>query len=261
MAVLHYDQPQYRCMAPCGQRGALRVTKDKSLVTCKNCLKSMGVVVQKPERVTPKLVREKLAAMFAEVEPAFYAETRGRYKRQAEAEHRTWIERLETSEDGEYKDSRGFTNTYHQGRYVCWIAGEGFSHYVREPFQWAYRKANKHCYHPDYGRAERDADAAVESARQTFLHRQGQKMAAALEGRDDLKEAVGRLRFEGVIVGGLTVYMENDDKFTLHTQIITNCRYDPRYVNFYQFPSRFNSIVKDGTKYVTKSEAWMRGSF
>lgn len=259
MAVMHYDQPQYRCMAPCGRRGALRVTKDKAKVTCKVCLKSLGVEVEKKlERVTPKLVQAKLTAMFAEVEPAFRAETRGRYKRQAEAEHHTWIERLETSDDGKYKSPHGYMNTYHPGQYVRYERRDEFD---GGPFTWNGQRIAKGRYFPDYKRAERDADAAVEGARQTFLHRQGQKIAAALEGREDLKEAVGQLRFDGVIVGGITVRMENGDKFTLYTQIITNYRFEPRYVAFYQFPSRFNAIVKDGTKYTTKSVAWMEESF
>lgn len=264
MAVTHYDKPQWRSSTACGQRGAVRLTKDAERVTCKRCLTVLGVtVVREQEKVTPTVVREKLVAMFAEVEPDFRAEARARYKRQAEAEHRTWIERLTTSKDGQYKDRLGYKNTYRPGQYVRYNPKDKYDHGPQGygSYGWKVKQAVKDRYVPDYVRAQREADRDVDSAKATFLHRQGKKIAAALEGRDDLKEAVGMLRLEGTVTGGITVRMENGDQFTLNTQIIINCRLNPQYVSFYQFPSRFSNIVKDGVRTTMRSVAWMKENF
>ncbi len=260
MAVMHYDEGHARRHLACGTRTYSPATKDKHLVTCKRCLRSMGVAVpaKEPEKVTPALVQEKLAAMFAEVEPAFRANTRTRYKRQAEAEHSAWIKRLNTSEDGKYKSRLGFTETYRPGQYVRY---ERRDKYDGGPFSWKGEQAAKNRYLPDYMQAQRDADRAVDDARATFLHRQGRKITVAVEGRDDLAEVVGKLRLEGVVTGGITVRMGNGDQFTLYTQIITNYRYEPRFVSFYQFPARFHNITKDEQTHNSKSASWMEMNF
>ena len=266
MAVTHYkvQRGQYT-NALCGRiQGYYRDTDDKARVTCKRCLKALGFTVVKVEKPTvPAQVQAELERMFGKVEPEFKLRMHLRYKDEAESQLKAWQQHLRQNDTGMVGDPRGRMREIQSGQYVRYPSNG----YCCEPRFWAQKRESASLYYADYVRAEKDADRAVDQARQQFLYRQGLKIATALSGRTDLKTVSGNITtINGVVEGSINVFCANGDGFGLYTRLIVNCRTSPQYLTFFQYPSRFFDIKKhepDGSGYVhgAKSEAWMKGNF
>jgi len=251
-----------RTGAICGSN-AWRTTEDKAGVTCKRCMKSLGIEVVKEEKlVTPQVVLDELVRMFAEVEPKFIEETRSSYREQADHELNVWLTQLEAPKSdyiSTNRRGRKVSNIPSSGRYVQY---EGMHGSTIAPFHWEQKQENRDNYYADHRRAQNDADASVELAKGKFIFKQGEKVANALKGRTDLGSVKGRLGLRsGTVVGSININMQNGDSFTLHQQIIINYRYEPHYTSFYQFPARFHDIRKGEVEHATQSEAWMKENF
>lgn len=115
-------------------------------------------------------------------------------------------------------------------------------------------------YTANHKQAKKDANDAVDSAKAHFISKQSKKLANAVGDRK-IVSTEGVLSCNGVVTGHIVVKVEGGDSFVLEMDMITNCRYHPNYISFYQFPARFKKINIGATTNNSESEEWMAEHF
>lgn len=223
----------------------------------------------------------KLKEMFEKVEPQFREAEIKAYRAQAEGQLATWLKRVAegpvTASYGNHDRNRPPSyvtfkrenlneklgnRTFESGgqKYDFPLALDLNSSQDEARFV-AYRKlAELGLFLANYEAAERDANRAVDGAKDHFLTKQSKKLRNACGERKVVK-LDGHLVYRGVITGQLDVYVEGGDEFVLEMGMIVNHRYRPRFLSFYQFPARFTHSVIGGKKHGNQSEEWMAEHF
>lgn len=110
----------------------------------------------------------------------------------------------------------------------------------------------------DYKAAERDANDAYEHARDSFIHKNLQKLREVLGSRDDLKNAVLKFEFRGgVFEGNVQVYLDGA-YFRGEVGIKYVVRTIPRITPYFQYPLVFVEAEVGGKLYKRPSEEELR---
>lgn len=204
---------------------------------------------------TENAVRAKLTGLFVQVEPLFRADTIARYKIQAESQFKGWVTMLEGEKPKETRTMFGsilsppdyVKNT--KGSYsIAW-----------DMLVASHKRGEWSC---DLVKAERDANASVDYAKEHFITKQTKKIANATKLRTDRPTIDGMLRYNVLIEGTLTFKYPNNDCFALTMSMIVNHRYSRGYKSFYQFPARFGNVYIAGKRADGRiSEKWMSENF
>lgn len=217
---------------------------------------------------------QKLAEMFGTVEAAFREGEVRSYRAQADAQVAAWLKRVEA---GPVKGPGVNWRVNCPPEYVLFVRehldkklepGDVFAlncgGFEERKFGVYKKLAAMGEFKPNYDKAEKDANAAVDAAKAHFISKQGKKLATAFGNRTDIASIEGQLVYQGVITGWLKVTCKNGDQFTLDMNMIVNHRYEPHFTSFYQYPSRFTSVSINGkppAKGTKLSEEWMAEHF
>jgi hypothetical protein len=215
----------------------------------------------------PSDYQTMLTQMFEAVEPAFRQHQIETCRLQAGVQLRSWEGQLQGPMPEAKTHGRSNWRFWSPGELVKTLPANGVDPLTMGymvPSGWTARQEafKQGRYVPDYEKAEKLANQSVDSAKAHFITKQTRKLESVAGHRTDRTRLDGDLTFRnGVITGYLTVEFGNGDAFGVEMSIKTNCRYQPRYTQFHQFPARFVNVQKGGEKYKTKAEAWFKDNF
>ena len=157
---------------------------------------------------------DKLTRMFEQIEDQFMAEMIAQYRRNATLQLEEWLKLLDGPEPVGRERSRirvpEFVTTT-TAEYSLWW-----------PDLQMKRREGK--FVANYELAEREARAAVESAKVHFVTKQGRKLENATKNHAGIPQIGGSLRFHSTITGFLEVAYPGGDEFVLTMSIIVNHR-------------------------------------
>jgi hypothetical protein len=112
----------------------------------------------------------------------------------------------------------------------------------------------------DYYRADRDAANAFDNARDSFIHKNVDKIRNVFGARQEIKQAVVYFEFKGhrVFEGNLQVYFPNGDYFRAEVGLKYVVRYIPRTTPYFQYPLVFTEAEIAGKHHLRPSEEELR---
>jgi hypothetical protein len=123
---------------------------------------------------------------------------------------------------------------------------------------WEQARRWVHLLKLDYTRAVRDANAAYENARDSFVTKNVQKMGNVLGGRTDLVTAEVKCRWRsGVFEGGMDVVL-SDATFVAEVGLKYVVRHVPRTTPYFQYPMLFVTATVKGVVHRAPSEDELR---
>lgn len=196
---------------------------------------------------------QRLTELFEQVEPQFRADTVARYRSQAEGQLAGWLKQLEGPEP---KRGPWYHTVTACPEYVTWDSALGTS------WEAKVRAAKAGKYRANVERAERDANDSVDYAKAHFIAKQAKKLTNATKLQAGRPTIAGRLVYNVLIEGTLTVAYPNKNCFTIEMSMIVNHRYERGAKSFYQFPARFVAAQLGGHRVSARlSEKWMSKHF
>ncbi len=123
---------------------------------------------------------------------------------------------------------------------------------------WEDYKKIKHLFSVSYKKADRDANDSYENARDSFVHKNLDKLRNVLGSRTDLKNAVIKFDWRGgYFKGNIQIYLE-DAYFRGDVDIKYVIRRIPRVTPYFQYPLLFVEADVKGKHYAAPSEDELR---